>query len=234
MVEFPPEFSTTPLGYYVWSRSPRAAHVLAFAIAKFADPAFRWISVRETRDVPAEEERWVERLLPEEQILEPVSPADIGKSPRLARKTFDSMIRTEGAGAERIALDHFFLLPQRLQGIFDEPHPHAGPRAIVVANTNRVRDFYPTDPDRLRVFTEVFPRVGFSIITTSSPPPFRGRYGFDIVLRLDVATASDWRNAHVVVEKGTRSGEFQTGATLSSEQLPGYLSVGESVEKLPK
>jgi hypothetical protein len=234
MVEFPPEFHTTPLGYYVWSRSPRAGHVLAFAIAKFADPAFRWISVRELPKVPAEEERWIERLLPKNQVLEPVSPADLGKSPRVARKTFDSTIREEGAGAERIALDHFFLLPQRLQRIFDEPHPSSAPRAIVVANTNRVRDFYPTDPDRLRVFTEVFPRVGISIITTSIPPPFRGRYGFDIVLRLDVASAADWRNAHVVVEKGTRSGEFQTGVTLSPEQLPSYLALGDAVDKLPK
>lgn len=232
MVELPPEFRTTPLGYYVWSRSPRAGHVLAFAIAKFVDPAFRWMSIRESSSVPAEEERWVHQLLPEDRILEPLSPSDLGKSPRVPRTTFDAMIRPEGAAAERIALDHFFLLPERVQRILDEPTSSSLPRVVVVANTNRVRDFYPTDPDRLRAYTDVFPRTGISMITTSIPPPYKGRYGFDIVLRLDVASTSDWRNAHLVVEKGTRSGDFRTGVTLSSDQLPAYLEMGTTVEKL--
>lgn len=231
MVDFPVAFRTTPLGYYLWSRSPRAAHVLAFAIARFADPGFRWISIREAPNVPAEEERWVRRVLPENRIVDPISPADLGRTPRLSRRTFDSMIRPDGAEVERIALNHFFLLPQRLQGMLDEASPSSVPRVVVVSNTNWVRDFYPTDPERLRAYTDVFPRTGFSMITTSIPPPYRGRYGFDIVLRLDVPSASEWRNASLVVEKGVRSGEFRTGASLPSDRIPGYLELGASIEK---
>jgi hypothetical protein len=231
MVDLPPEFRTTPLGYYLWSRSPRAGHVLAFAIARFADPAFRWMSIRETPGTPSEEESWLRRLLPADRLLDPISSTDLGKSPRPSRQVFNSMVRSEGAGAERIALDHFFLLPPRIQSLLDEPSASPGPRVVVVSNTNRVREFYPADPERLRAYTDVFPRTGFSMITTSIPPPFRGRYGFDIVLRLDVVSASDWRGAHLVVEKGLHSGSFRTGATISATDLPWYLEIGAAADQ---
>lgn len=233
MVELPPEFRTTPLGYYVWSRSPRAGHLLAFAIASFVDPKFRWMSIREAPSHPSDEEAWVRRLLPENRVLEPLSGADLGTTPQVPRKTFDALLRPEGAATERIALDHFFLLPERLQRLFDESNPSPGPRAVVVANTNHVREFYPADPERLRAYTDVFPRCGFSMIATSIPPPYKGRYGFNVVLRLDVTHASDWRDAHLVVEKGLRSGDFCTGATLSTAQLPWYLKMGTTVEGRP-
>lgn len=231
MVELPPEFRTTPLAYYLWSRSPRAAHVLAFAVAKFVDPSFRWMTIRGSATQPSEEEGWVRRLLPESRILAPLAESELGQGPQLSKETFDSLIRPEGAAMERIALDHFFLLPLRLQRILDETNPSPGPRAVVVANTNRVRHIYPTDPERLRAYTDVFPRSGLSMITTSIPPPYEGRYGFDIVLRLDVPSAAEWRSAHLVVEKGLRSGEFRTGATLSSDKLPWYLEMGTAIEK---
>lgn len=230
MVDLPPEFRTTPLGFYVWSRSPRAGHVLAFALGRFVDPDFRWMCIRESPKTPSEEERWVRRLLSEKRVLDPLAGSDLARAPRVSRQAFNAMIRPEGAAAERIALDHFFLLPERLQAILDEPTKAPDPRAVVVSNTNRVREFYPTEPERLRAYTDVFPRCGISMITTSVPPPYRGRYGFDIVLRLDVGAASEWRTAHLVVEKGSHSGEFRTGATFPTAELPWYLEAGAAIE----
>ena len=233
MVDLPPEFRTTPFGYYIWSRSPRAGHVLAFAVGRFIDPTFRWISIRESPDDPSDEERWVRHLLPRDRVLDPLAGSDLSRAHRVPRQTFNALLRTEGAASERIALDHIFLLPDRLQSILDETGSMSRPRAVVVSNTNRVREFYPADPERLRAYTDVFPRTGFSMITTSIPPPYRGRYGFDVVMRLDVANASEWRKAQLVVEKGLRSGEFRTGATFPTDQLPWYLELGTMVEKVP-
>ncbi|HYB78040.1 MAG TPA: hypothetical protein VEE83_05095 [Thermoplasmata archaeon] len=231
MVELPPEFRTTPMAYYVWSRSPRAAHVVAFAIANFVDPVFRWITIRESSGAASEEEAWIRAMLPRERILDPLTEREMGTSPRLSRETYDALIRPNGASSDRIALDHFFLLPQRLQRLFDEPQSGHGPRVVVCANTNRVRDFYPTDPERLRAYTDVFPRTGFSMITTSSPPPYKGRYAFEVVLRMDVDRASEWQDARLVVERGVRTGEFRTGATIPAERLAWYLETGRAVEK---
>jgi hypothetical protein len=231
MVDLPREFRTTPFSYYVWSRSRRAGHVLAFALAKFVDPSFRWITIRELSAEPSAEESWVHRILPENRIPPPISVAELGEGPQVSRQTFDSMIRPDGAMTERIALDHFLLLPQRVQRMLDEGDPLAGPRAFVVANTNRVRLFYPNDPDRLRALMDVFPRNGISIITTSIPPPYEGRYGYAIALRLDVESAEDWRKAQIVIEKGLPSGELRTGATFTSEELPWYLEAGVAIEK---
>ena len=231
MVDLPPEFRTTPLGFYVWSRSPRASHVLAFALARYVDPGFRWMSIRTVPEAPSEEEPWVRRLLAGNRVIDPLAGSDLGRAHRVSRQTFNSLIRPEGAASERIALDHFFLLPERLQAILDERVDVSTPRAVVVSNTNRVRDFYPTDPERLRAYTDVFPRSGISIITTSVPPPYKGRYGFDVVLRLDVAPAADWRTGHLVIEKGLRTGEFRTGASFPTAGLSWYLEAGETVEQ---
>jgi len=231
MVDLPHEFRTTPFSYYIWSRSRRAGHVLAFAIAKFADPSFRWMTIRELATEPSVEEAWVHRLLPEPRILPPFTDAEFVTEPRIAKGTFESLIRPEGANSERTALDHFFLLPTRLQRILDEDQVPTNPMVVVVANTNRVRQFYPADPDRLRAYTDVFPRNGFSMITTSIPPPYEGRHGFNVVLRLDVDSAEEWRPAQLVVEKGLPSGELRTGATFSSEQLSCYLDAGTAIEE---
>jgi hypothetical protein len=231
MANLPQEFRTTPFSYYVWSRSRRAGHVLAFAIAKFIDPSFRWITVRESTEEPSVEESWVRLILPDTRVPAPVSVSDLGEGPRVSRETFESMIRPEGAMTERVALDHFLLLPPRIQRMLDEGEPSSGPRAIVVANTNRVRLFYPNDPDRLRALMDVFPRNGISIITTSLPPPYEGRYGYSIALRLDVRSAEDWRAAELVVEKGLPSGELRTGAAFTSEKLPWYIEAGTAIEK---
>jgi hypothetical protein len=231
MVDLPQAFRTTAFSYYVWSRSRRAGHVLAYAIAKFADPTFRWMTIRELATEPSVEEGWVRRLIPESRIIPPFSDAEFVTEPQISKGTFDSLIRPNGAAADRAALDHFFLLPRRLQRVFDEYGAFPAPRFLVVANTNRVRQFYPTNPDRLRAYTDIFPRNGFSMITTSIPPPYEGRHGFGIVLRLNVDSAEEWRAADLVVEKGLPTGEFRTGATFSSKQIPWYLEAGAEIEK---
>lgn len=231
MVDLPPEFRATPLGFYVWSRCPRASHVLAFAIGQFVDAGFRWMSIRETPETPSEEEPWVRRLVSKERLIDPLAPSELGQGPRVRRQTFNAFIRANGGAAERLALEHFFLLPERLRAVLDELSSTAPPRAVVVSNTNRVREYYPTDPDRLRAYTDVFPRSGISIIATSVPPPYKGRYGFDIVLWLDVASVSEWRAANLVVEKGLRSGEFRTGRSFPTNELRWYLEAGERVER---
>jgi hypothetical protein len=230
MVELPPPFRTTPLAYYVWSRSTRAAHIVAFAIGRFVDPDFRWLSIRGSKESVSDEEGWVRRMLPAARVLAPISEGDLGQGPQVARTTFDSMVRCEGATEERIALDHFLLLPPRLQGILDEDVTEDRPRTVVVANTNRIRQFYPLDPDAIRAYTDVFLRSGFSMVVTSNPPPYPGRYGFDIVLRLEVGASGNWRTAHLVVEKGVRHGDFATGGTFPAANLPWYLEAGAEIE----
>lgn len=230
MVDLPPEFRSTPLSYYVWSRSWRAGHVLAFAIAQFIDPAFRWISIRKAPAEASDEEPWVRRLLPRSRVGGPVAATEFGAGPRVPRETVESVFRPEGATDERTALGFFLLLPPQLQEILDEK-PSAGVRAIVLANTRRIRVLYPDDPGRIRVMMEAFPRIGFSVITTSTPPPFEGRYGYSIALRMDPDSAEEWRPAELVVEKGLPSGDLRTGATIRSEDLPWYLEAGAAIDK---
>jgi hypothetical protein len=205
--------------------------VLAFALAKFIDPSFRWITVRESSTEPSAEESWIHRLVPEAQIPLPLPVSDLGQGPTVDKPTFESMVRLEGATADKVALDLLLLLPERFQRMLDESVPPNILRAIVVANTNRVRAFYPQDPGRLRGLMEIFPRHGISIITTSMPPPFEGRYGYSVSLRLDVESAETWRIAQLVVEKGLPSGEFSTGRTISCNDLPWYLEAGKAIEK---
>lgn len=189
------------------------------------------MTIRELAAEPSVEEGWVRRLIPESRVIPPFSDVEFVTEPQVSRGTFDSMIRPDGAAADRAALDHFFLLPRRLQQVFDELVTLPAPRFLVVANTNRVRQFYPANPDRLRAYTDVFPRNGFSMITTSIPPPYEGRHGFGIVLRLNVDSAEEWRTGQLVVEKGLPMGEFRTGATVSLEKLPWYLEAGTEIER---
>jgi hypothetical protein len=232
MVELPSEFRSRPRSYYLWSRSRRAGHVLAFALGGFADPSFRWLSVRTSSAPPGEDEAWSPRLLPSVRVLAPLSTEDLRPGRPVSRETFDSLIRTERASEERTALEHYLRLPPRLQEMLDRPVASGGgPRVLVVANSDRIRQLRPIDPNRLRPFTQLFSFYGLSIVATSVPPPYEGRYGFDVVLRVDVDTESEWRSGRIVVEKGLGSGEFRTGATLRLEELSGYLASGALIER---
>ena len=231
MVDLPPEFRTTPFSYYVWSRSRRAGHVLAFALAKFVDPSFRWMTIREFGDGTLGRGDLGATASCLKPGFFPIHGRRVRDRTPNPEETFESMIRPEGTGAERTALDHFFLLPTRLQRILDEVHAPRGLRSSSVANTNRIRQFYPADPERLRASTDVFPRNGSPMITTSIPPPYEGRHGFNIVLRLDVDSTEEWRMAHLVVEKGLLSGDLRTGALFTSAELPWYFEAGAAIEK---
>lgn len=231
MVELPAEFRSKPRSYYVWSRSRRAGHALALTLGSFADPSFRWISVRESATQQAEEEAWVYRLLPVSRVLAPLTSAELRPGPQVSRETFDALVRPDGATEDRTTLDHYLRLPPRLQGLLHEDEATTGPRFIVVANSDRIRQLYPIDPGRLRPFTRVFSRSGLSLVTTSIPPPYEGRYAFDIVFRLDVDSAEEWRAGPLIVEKGLGSGEFRTGATFPITELSGYLQTATEIER---
>jgi hypothetical protein len=234
MVDLPAEFRASALSYYVWSRSPRAGHVLAFALARFIDPKFWWMTIRETPTTASEEEPWIERLLPKDQVIPPLGVSELGQGTQVRRETYDALLRPNGSADDRRALNLYFLLPGRLQQLFDEGHRASGPRAMVCANTNWIRQFYPRNSDSLRPYMEVFPRNGFSIIATSIPPPYEGRYGFDVVLRLDAADPRAWRKARVLVEKSRSIGELRTGVTFTAEELPWYIEAGTAIERATK
>lgn len=230
MVELPEEIRVNAVSCYVWSRSPRAAHVLALALARFVDPTFRWLTVREESGRPAEEESWVRRLLPADRILPPVSPDEL-RSPRpVAGDVVKALIRADGEESERTALDHYLLLPVALQQLLDPGGPGPAVRAVVVANTERIRRLYPSDAGRMRPFAGVFSQHGLSMISTALPPPYEGRYAFDLVLRVDLDT-SDWNRGRLVVEKGQLSREFATGATLDLADLPWFLAAGRWISE---
>ena len=231
MVEPPTEFQTRPQSYYVWSRSRRAGHVLALGLGRFIDTEFRWQTVRDSEQQVSEEEDWVKRLIPAKRLLQPLTSASLRPGPRVTAATFDSLLTTEGRAEERASIEHFLLLPPRLQEFVDEADASGRPRAIVVTNTDRIRQFYPTDPGRLRPFTAVFSRYGLSVIATSVPPPYEGRYGFDVVLRFDVDGDELWSKGQLVVEKGTAAGSFRTGSTLDAKDLPWFHDAGELVER---
>lgn len=231
MVELPEELRNASLSFYLWSRSPRAGHTLALAIGRFVDPSFEWLSVREERSHPSEEESWVRRLLPEGRILASMSAGELHGGSHVSKETLNSMVRPDGTTAERTSLEHYFLLPTSFQSLLDEAGPLGAVRVIVVSNTERLARLYPSDPGEMRPFADVFSRHGLTMISTAVPPPYAGRYAFDIVLRVDVDSVEDWRAGRLVVEKGLSFGEYRTGATFSLQQLPWYLEAGEQIER---
>lgn len=231
MVELPQALRTRPLSFYVWSRSRRAGHALAYAIGAFLDPEFRWLTLRESETKAAEDEAWVRKLLPVGRILPPLAPSDMREGPRVSSQTMGQLVRPGGPAEEREELEHFLLLPSRLQDLLDlvdDPHRT---RAVVVANTDRIRRLAPNDPGGLRPFTALFSRFGLSVIATDVPPPFRSRYAFDIVLRLDIESDEGWRTGQIVVEKGLPSGDIRTGAASTARETPWYLEAAAAIDR---
>lgn len=123
-------------------------------------------------------------------------------------RALSSVVRTDESGAELTDLTEFLRLPARLQELVSaSPRPVERP-VLVVANSDRVRPFYPRDAGGVRRILDVLVHQGFSAIFTATPPPGPGRMAFDLVLEIQEPGTP---RARLSCEKAPEASGFTAG-----------------------
>lgn len=218
-VGFPEEFRAEAHSYFVWGTDRTAANLLAHALAAFIDPAFLWLSFREFPDRPTPDEAWVTRTLPQERRLAGAEKPAAGEKP--PGEVVDRWV-VIWPGQATVPLVDFLRTPERFRALVPSPADPAAPRVLVAANTDRVRSSSPSETEAIGALDVQWSSSGVSVIRTAVPPAFAGRFGCDIVLRVDVPSPDDRRYGTLTVEKGLAGGRFQGGQGVPLYALAPY------------
>lgn len=221
-VVFPEEFRLRALSYYVWGPDRTAANLMAHALAAHADPAFCWMSVREDPRRTTADETWMARLLPPSRRLAAVGAEELRPGEPVAPAVLWTVIRPDNPARETERLVDFLRMPERFRAAMEAVEPGTGLRLVVVANTDRIRAYYPADPEAIGALNALWTERGISVVGTSVPPAFPGRFGFDVVLRVEVGSPDDRRYGTLTVEKGLGGGRFQSGQSIPLFTLAPY------------
>lgn len=233
VVNLPSEFTSRPLAYYVWGASRRSANTFAHALAAHLDREFLWWSVREPGAPTTDDAERAAALLPRERALDPVTPEDL--VPDDAISNLASWTATRGPRAESPAevaeLLDFLRLPQSVRSVAQGLATDGAPRCLAIANADRVRALYPGEPEGLRRYCRALTTRGIAVVVTSGAPPNPGRFGFDVVLRLENFPAGAWRTGRVAVEQGLERPPFRTGAVIDLSEVPAYRAAAEALER---
>ncbi len=232
-MRLPADLSAAPVSVYLWGSSRRAVNVLAHTLAHSVDDGFLWLSIRAEDTIVTEDELWQSRLLGPGRLLPSVAPEDLRPDHAGSNLAAWTTIRATGnaEGGDLGSLLDFLRLPARLKGVAEEIELQRERRCLVVTNTERVRPFYPTEPEGLRPFCRALTSRGVSLIVTSVLPANPGRFAFDLVARVENFPDEAWRTGRVAIEQGFAAPPLRSGASIDLAELPEYRYAAESIDR---
>ncbi|HKS59704.1 MAG TPA: hypothetical protein VJS68_02875 [Thermoplasmata archaeon] len=141
---------------------------------------------------------WIEVRDPEESPS-PLEPSESGEipadrltlvQPETLRPRLDSVsmplwaaVADDPAGNELAQLTDFLKLPQLIQEALHRRPQHPF-EMMVVANADRIEQFYAVDPMLIRAFFNLFRKLEVSVLVTSPPTERVDSTLFDLLLRI--------------------------------------------------
>lgn len=181
---------------------------VAYALAYFQDPHFRWIAVRTTGEVLSDLDPLARNAIPSDQVRV-VHPSEFSPDHSTANIAVSGVIRGDELPENVEILLDFLRLPKRTQAALSSNGPDSRPRTYVLSNAHRLGSYYPIAT--VRPFLRAIQAAGATTIMTFADAPNDGRLAFDVVIHVTGHDVQNWRQATLNVEKGLSSGPLQTG-----------------------
>jgi hypothetical protein len=189
-----------PYGTFLYGDSRLLVDQLGFAMARVNDPNPTWVDIRdpEGRADPSSpsELGWVA-----EDHLFYVSPAEAKPQDAEANMALWTVVRSDEPDAVIARLTDFLRLPPTVQVAVSRMGAEAPRPVFVVANSDRVRSYYPTEPAGVRPIIDAMLRSGVLPIFAAVGPPGAGRSAFDFVFELKSTDPNDWRTGSLTCHK---------------------------------
>ena len=196
-----------------------------YGLVQANDPAFYWVDIRETGGAPdiegPVELGWIE----EDHLYVARQPEDFRPQDALGNLALWTIVRSDEPESTLTRLSDFLRLPDLIQEFISRLAPHEGPRVMAIANTDRVRGFYPTDPHGVRAVLDGFLEGGVLPFMAARAPPGAGRTAFDFVFEVRVGEPKDAEETVLYCEKAPPVSSFRAGDTIPLHQVPDLVEV---------
>jgi hypothetical protein len=181
--------------------SPRSlVDRLAYAMARANDANPTWVEIRDATGAPdpggPSEQRWI----PEERLFY-LTPSEAMPQDAVANMAMWTVIRADEPRAVVATFTDFLRLPPAVQEAVSQVGRESSRPVLVVANSDRVRDYYPKEALGVRPIIDAMLSVGVLPVFASVGPPGAGRAAFDFVFEVEAPDLEGWREGSLVCHK---------------------------------
>lgn len=215
-----PSQGGNPATVFVGGSSRPVVNSVAFALAEIIDLTPFWLDVRDPKG-PAEgpdpgNSGWIppDRLFVSEgsRGFQPPVP---GQVPHLW-----TIVKADEPTTVLTQLTDFLRLPEVIQEILSATSSLDGPRAVVVAGSDRVAHLFPKTAEGLQRFLGTMAVTSMNIVAAHTGRTGPGRFGFGTVFRVNAEASQNWLEGTLVCEQGIAQGPFAVGRKNRLSDIP--------------
>ncbi|MGA8663598.1 MAG: hypothetical protein WB809_00795 [Thermoplasmata archaeon] len=217
-----------PWATFLHGSSREVLHRVAYAFGAATHPSLYWVSICEEGIPPMAEDPIRLGWVTEERHYTLATP-DARPQDAVANMALGTVLRSDESESNLAEFTDFIRLPGVIQDAVsrsgvDPPRP-----VLVVADTDRVRSYYPTDVEGVRHVIDPFRRNQMLCIFTAVGSPGAGRMAFDFVFKVQADSLARWRAGQLIVEKAPVGTSFHTGESYVLAQIPGMEAAFENL-----
>jgi hypothetical protein len=203
-----------PWATFLWGDSRPVINRVLYALARANDPSPYWLDIRsegEATPGPGPVELgWI----PEDHLFVTRQPAEARPQNRIDEFALWSVVRADEPMKVVARLSDFLRLPSIAQEIIAEMGSAPGAHVVAVANSDRVRAYYPTVPEGIRPVLTPFLDAGLYPFFGATSTPGEARWAFDFVFEVRAARLSSWESGWLVCEKAPVDTPFRRHETI--------------------
>jgi hypothetical protein len=220
-----PSRGGNPATVFVAGRSRPVVNGVAYALAEIIDLTPFWLEVRDSAKPPEGPDPGNTGWVPPDRLF--VSEGGRGLEPTRASATPEiwTLVRSDEPSSVLSHLNDFLRLPEVIQEILSATPAGGGPKAVVVANSDRVAHLFPQTAQGLQRFLGTVAATSLNIVAAHTGRVGPSRLGFGTVFRVDADAPAHWMEGTIVCEQGIERGPFAVGRTNRLSDIPGIARV---------
>jgi hypothetical protein len=208
------------LGTFLYGSDRGPLLEVAYALARMNDPNPYWVDIREAGRGPSMDDPVGRGSIPEDHLFV-VTESEARPQDAEANMALWTVVRADESSSEIATFTDFLRLPPTVQEAVSRSKSDVARPVFVIANTDRVRPYYPTTAAAVRPIIDTMLRAGVVPIFASVGPPGAGRWAFDIVFEIRAGEAAESRAGVLVCERAPPGGSLATGQVVPFEAVPG-------------
>jgi hypothetical protein len=219
-------------GVFLYGSSRPVLLRVAYALARANDAHPYWVTVRDPDDkleAPGPLELgWI----PDDHLFV-LSRNEAKPQDAVSNLALWTVVRSDEPDSVIGDLTDFLRLPSAVQDALSRYGQDSFRPVFVVANTDRVRNYYPTTEAGVRGIVESMLHSGVIPIFTAVGPPGPGRMAFDCVFEVDAPDLQHWREGHLICHRSFEGAPFRPQQKVPLASQPLIVAALEGKRDLP-
>jgi hypothetical protein len=214
-----------PATVFVGGASRPLVNSVAFAFAEMIDLTPLWLDVRDPNDGDGGPDPGNTGWIPPDRMF--VSEGGQGLEPRAPGHEPDlwTIVRADEPATVVSHLNDFLRLPEVIQEILSVSTSFDGPRAVVVAGSDRVAHLFPRTAEGLQRFLGTMSVTTLNIVAAHTGRTGPARFGFGTVFKITADSPRYWMEGTIICERGIAHGPFAVGRSNRLSDVPAIARV---------